>query len=216
MARAYVAWCSGLAHALERVPALSWLGLVDSLAQFAHAVSAQVRLDAEGANLARLRANFAGCPHVSADFPAPRPEWVTAAVLVESFEGGRPLDAAVAAARAQAAAAAGRRAAAALHALHGAGGEAAPVEPVPALAAPLLAPHDARAVVRAGNETYLHMLLVHNFIHADLHPGSAYRAPSIRFLIMLALTHRAFRRHPAARAAGRAARAGACGRGHGG
>lgn len=199
---------AGLAHALERVPALSWLGLVDSLAQFAHAVSAQVRLDAEGANLARLRANFAGCPHVSADFPAPRPEWVTAAVLVESFEGGRPLDAAVAAARAQAAAAAGRRAAAALHALHGAGGEAAPavVEPMPALAAPLLAPHDARAVVRAGNETYLHMLLVHNFIHADLHPGSAPLFVRFSFLMseLLSLNantdawHRAFLRHPAA------------------
>ncbi len=177
-----------LARCLERVPALAWLGLVDSLAQFAHAVGAQVRLDVEGANLARLIANFRGSPHVGAAFPVPRVGYVTEAVLVESYEGGRPLDAAVAAARAAAAAAAGARAAAALAASHAAAaGEDAAASthahaqphahahtPLPALPPPppLLSAAAARRCVRAGNEAYLHMLLVHNFIHADLHPGN--------------------------------------------
>jgi aarF domain-containing kinase len=164
---------AGLAWALESVPALAWLGLVDSLAQFAHAVSAQVRLDVEGANLARLIRNFRGSPHVAAAFPAPRPAFVAESVLVESYEAGRPLDDAVAAARAAAAAAAGARAAAALHPKQHHGDDAAATQPHPP---PLPAAHldaaSARHVVRAGNEAYLHMLLVHNFIHSDLHPGN--------------------------------------------
>jgi aarF domain-containing kinase len=169
---------AGLACALESVPALAWLGLVDSLAQFAHAVSAQVRLDVEGANLARLIRNFRGSPHVAAAFPVPRPAFVSESVLVESYEAGRPLDDAVAAARAAAAAAAGARAAAALHPKrpHGSSSGDEPPPPPPPPPPPLppaqLDAASARLVVRAGNEAYLHMLLIHNFIHADLHPGN--------------------------------------------
>jgi len=157
-----------LGRLCDASPALAWLRVGETLAQFGHAVGAQVSLRSEGANLARLRNNFRAAPHVAASFPQPLPHLLPPAisddVLVESFEPGRALDEAAREARAWAAAAAGARAAAAA--------ARAPPPPPPPPPPTSLSARDAAHVVRAGIETYLHMLLVDNFVHADLHPGN--------------------------------------------
>jgi aarF domain-containing kinase len=158
-----------LARQLESAESLSWLRLNDTLAQFAHAVAAQKSLCREGENLAVLRRNVRNAPHIAADFPTPLgcpplPRLAGDCVLVETFEPGRGLDGACAAARAAAAAHAGAVAKALALGL--------PVPARPPPAATGLSQRDARRVVRAGKEVYLQMLLVNNFVHADLHPGN--------------------------------------------
>ena len=164
-----------LAQAADQFPALSWLGLGESIGQFATAVGAQARLDVEASHLGAcyrptrgcwlmlslrtrplpvkllssetLRANFSQAPHIYVRFPKPDPQLRAPGVLVESFEEGAPLDAAVASARAGAAAYAGARATAL------AAGR--PPPPPPPRAAASLDPATAACVVRAGMEAYL-------------------------------------------------------------
>ena len=107
-----------------------------------------MRLDVEAGNLARFRRNFRAAPHIYSSFPAPRPKLLTRAVLVESYEPGRTVNAcvdlAVAAERSDADGTLARAA--------------------------LLSGRDCRHVVTAGKETYLQMLLVDNFVHAGADP----------------------------------------------
>lgn len=153
-----------LASALELLPAFDGLRVRETLAQFAHVVSAQVRLDCEGRNLLQLRRNFARAPQIGAGFPMPHVHYIAHGVLVESFEPGMPLEGAVASARTAAALHASLRAHALAHGL--------PVPPLPPRCETSLSADEASRVVRAGKEAYLQMLLVDNFIHADLHPGN--------------------------------------------
>lgn len=151
---------------LDALPSLHWLGAHESLRQFAHAMSSQVRLDVEAANLARFCKNFRSSPHISATFPAPRPRLVSPAVIVESYEPGRSIMACVD--LADAAAEAARMEAAGTARVDPWSDPARP----PLAAALPLSSQAARHVVNTGKEAYLQMLLVDNFVHADLHPGN--------------------------------------------
>mmetsp|Transcript_27691 Transcript_27691/g.54073 ORF Transcript_27691/g.54073 Transcript_27691/m.54073 type:complete len:748 (-) Transcript_27691:510-2753(-) len=192
----------GLGDVLHSVPQLQWLGLKESLKQFEHTLGVQVRLDFEAANLDLFNANFRACPQVTTIFPSPRSncpsgrKHVSDDVLVESFESGHSVSSYCAAAAAQALVTASRASRQALT-NHGnvdlvrrvssrlkeaaedvqlAVANAVDDEKYRVLEArETVQPLNmacARHVVQTGKETYLQMLLVDNFIHADMHPGN--------------------------------------------
>lgn len=79
-----------LAAWLQRLPALKWLQLEQTVAQFSHTMSAQADLRVEARNLARFQKNFSGLEG-SVVFPSLYPDLVTEGVIVESFERGGAL-----------------------------------------------------------------------------------------------------------------------------
>eukprot|EP00898_Chlorokybus_atmophyticus_P002550 jgi/Chlat1/3296/Chrsp22S03447 len=74
----------------DRIPALKWLNLKESVSQFSHTLTGQADLRAEGTRLQTFYDNFKDVSHVV--IPRRIPELSSADVLVESFEAGKSLN----------------------------------------------------------------------------------------------------------------------------
>jgi aarF domain-containing kinase len=74
-----------LARLMDWIPALSWLHISDSVAQFSHTMAAQAHLQVEAHHLEVLNFNFRGWPQVN----FPRPFYASSAMIIETFEPGR-------------------------------------------------------------------------------------------------------------------------------
>ncbi|KAL3683284.1 hypothetical protein R1sor_001306 [Riccia sorocarpa] len=81
---------SVLANWAERLPALRWLKLRESVDQFSHTLTAQADLRFEASNLARFQKNFEGL-NSTVIFPKLFHDLVSEGVIVESFERGSAL-----------------------------------------------------------------------------------------------------------------------------
>jgi aarF domain-containing kinase len=68
----------------DRLPALSWLHVRDTVDQFSHTMAAQAHLNVEGHHLEVLNYNFRKWNHVR----FPRPLYASSAVIIETFESG--------------------------------------------------------------------------------------------------------------------------------
>merc|ERR1712008_133850 len=80
----------GLAWALESfVPALRFLHLRTSVAQFSHALAGQARLDIEAQNLVEMQRNFGS--RRWQDVRIPRPFFAAPAVIIETLEEGQSI-----------------------------------------------------------------------------------------------------------------------------
>jgi len=147
-----------------------WLALPEAAEQFSSFMEQQLDMRTEAHNLARFALNFSdSIGSAKLTFPAPFAGLVSRDVLVETFVAGQPLSAMFALDRAEAEAAAslgGRRVAGTTGAPEA---EAANLE----VAA-------RKALARRGLQAFLKMVLVDNFVHADLHPGNILveRSPS--------------------------------------
>jgi aarF domain-containing kinase len=147
---------------IHRLPSGRFLGTVDAVTQFSRAMVEQLDLTIEARHLDRFRANFADNPRVT--FPAPVWPYVTRTVLVESFEPGVNVSAffppdpqSPNGSRPPPSTTSGDH-------------EAADVqEEARARLAPLIA--------RTGLDAFLQMMVLDNFVHADLHPGNVLVRP---------------------------------------
>ena len=186
-----------IAALAEWIPPLRLFRPLECAEEFSASMCLQIDLRNEAKHLARLGDNFRrrGLRGISqrVSFPGiPRPDLVTDAVLVETFVEGRLVSeylpnldtystrntrstARTAAERGGAQAAATATISAASSAAHTAA--ATPATPAtPAI--PMAAATDAsmaqarRTIAKIGVEAFFYMVLVDNFVHADLHPGN--------------------------------------------
>jgi aarF domain-containing kinase len=74
-----------LARIMDWIPALSWLHVSDSVAQFSHTMAAQAHLQVEAHHLEVLNFNFKGWNQVN----FPKPFYASSAIIIETFEPGR-------------------------------------------------------------------------------------------------------------------------------
>ncbi|KAL2612019.1 hypothetical protein R1flu_023711 [Riccia fluitans] len=81
---------SVLANWAQRLPALRWLKLRESVDQFSHTLTAQADLRVEAENLARFQKNFESL-NSTVVFPKLIHDLVSEGVIVESFENGSAL-----------------------------------------------------------------------------------------------------------------------------
>ena len=180
---------AALVEALLPLRGLRWLSLAESVDAFADFMSRQLDLRHEARNLERFRAHFVGGGGGEVAFPRPYAEegLVARSVLVESFVEGEVLTKLLRATRRRRAAAAEAAAAGT-----GAAGMVAPAAP-PAVAADELgelglgAGRDAE-LARRGLVAFFTMILRHNFVHADLHPGNIMVGPPASAAAPLALS----------------------------
>jgi len=134
-----------LAGACKRFGLLRRFQLDQSLESFSDTMTGQVNLDVEAANLDRFIWNFRKWRAVS----FPRPMVASHGVIVETLEGGLSI------------------------ADHIAGQEGTLLPPALTATLEPVAPSSlALHVVAEGQRIYTQMLLVDNFMHADLHPGN--------------------------------------------
>ncbi|CAI5474450.1 unnamed protein product [Closterium sp. Yama58-4] len=182
-----------VARATSLVPGLQWLRLEDSVQQFAVFMMAQVDLAREAAQLSRFNYNFRRWRSIS--FPKPLYPLVHPEVLVETFESGQsvaryvdraePGGVRIAAASATEGRPEGGQGAEGLRERKAEGAENGGDPKGKKKRRWLLRgrPFKQWWEKRAGNKlnmelaelgshTLLKMLLVDNFIHADLHPGN--------------------------------------------
>ena len=168
-----------LARWVETIPAFHWLNLSESLLQFSATIASQTNLAAEGIHLAIFNRNFA---QQKSRIGFPVPILLTESVLVESFEEGLSVSEYTSLYSTQ-----GKRARR----------WASGAELLPWISASSDAgnvptgsghPQVNRKIVRGkgemvnsplghaiivtGEDLYLHMMLVDNLMHADLHPGN--------------------------------------------
>ena len=136
------------AQALLPLRGMRWLSLPEAVETFSHFMREQLDLSREAANLERFALNFGPGGEAAVRFPAPHRPLVSRRVLVESYLEGETLSSVLR--REEAEAAAGL------------------VTPPRAAA---LAARNA-VLARRGLRAFLEMVLRHNFVHADLHPGN--------------------------------------------
>lgn len=145
------------------VRGVRWLSLREAAAQFELFMVRQLDLTVEAANLSRFADNFASEPlfygptllgsggdnsaTVAVRFPQPVKGLVARGVLVETLAEGRSLSALLA---------------------NGADGGAV------GGGRDVLDEPRRHRLARAGLRAFLQMMLVHNFVHADLHPGNIF------------------------------------------
>ena len=133
------------------VRGLRWLALSDSADEFAAFMASQLDLRREATNLARFRANFGSerGGEASGVIRFPRPfldeNLVARSVLVESFVNGTPLSQML---------------------------ERHRGDLRPEMGQLGLGIERDRELARRGLEAFFTMVLRHNFVHADLHPGN--------------------------------------------
>ena len=180
-----------LVEAVVPLRGLRWLALTESVDAFAAFMASQLDLRREARNLERFRANFGnddggGGRGGGVRFPRPlREEGLVAnTVLVETFVEGEALTQLLKATRRRRAAAARARAAAAKAAAEGEeqGGDRCDDDSTDLADGDeggqlgLGAARDAE-LARRGLDAFFTMVLKHNFVHADLHPGNILVAP---------------------------------------
>lgn len=129
---------------LSTLPGAQWLGLSDTVEQFATSMIAQVDLRLEAKNLIRFGENFENHPNVI--FPRAIEQLSRKQALVETFEEGESLNTFLTGCKDK---------------------------------------NLRNTFADLGLDTYLNMLLVHNFIHADMHPGNLLVAKESKTLILL-------------------------------
>eukprot|EP00900_Chrysochromulina_parva_P007116 jgi/Chrpa1/16405/Chrysochromulina_OHIO_Genome00005193-RA len=129
------------------VRGLRWLALSDSADEFAAFMASQLDLRREATNLARFRANFGSERGGAIQFPRPFLDegLVARSVLVESFVNGTPLSQML---------------------------ERHRGDLRPEMGQLGLGIARDRELARRGLEAFFTMVLRHNFVHADLHPGN--------------------------------------------
>ena len=129
------------------VRGLRWLALSDSADEFAAFMASQLDLRREATNLARFRANFGSERGGAIHFPRPFLDegLVARSVLVESFVSGTPLSQML---------------------------ERHRGDLRPEMGQLGLGIARDRELARRGLEAFFTMVLRHNFVHADLHPGN--------------------------------------------
>lgn len=129
------------------VRGLRWLALSDSADEFAAFMASQLDLRREATNLARFRANFGSERGGAIQFPRPFLDegLVARSVLVESFVSGTPLSQML---------------------------ERHRGDLRPEMGQLGLGIARDRELARRGLEAFFTMVLRHNFVHADLHPGN--------------------------------------------
>lgn len=156
------------ARLLDALPALAWLHISESVAQFRHTMAAQSYLHVEGHHLEVLNYNFRSWSHVH----FPRPFYASSAVILETFEPGRIVTEVLDYYE---------RRAAELKPVNENQVEIEEVDnegkPLPSNRSELqgneIIPLDlAQFIVSTGVSIYLKMLLIDNLMHADLHPGN--------------------------------------------
>lgn len=140
------------------VHGIRWLSLSQAVEHFSEFMRSQLDLREEARNLETFISNFANEPAAAqVKFPQPLAGLVTRGVLVESFVRGEILSQLLLSAPAEAMGMAklGRAADRVAGTVEGAGGAEV-----------------RRELARRGLHAFLSMLLRHNFVHADLHPGN--------------------------------------------
>ena len=73
------------ASLMDKIPALSWLHIRDSVVQFSNAIGAQAYLQVEAHHLEVLNYNFRNWPGVS----FPKPIFASSSIIIETFESGK-------------------------------------------------------------------------------------------------------------------------------
>jgi len=163
------------AAVVDKLPALKWLHIRESVEQFSHTMAAQAYLQVEAHHLEVLNYNFRRWPTVK----FPTPFFASSAVIIETFEPG-VISTDIIDKYDQAASK-----------LNGKGSDGVTVEEVDdgednipndkvqaeedekAIAGHDLMPLElSKFLVSTGVGVYLKMLLVDNLMHADLHPGN--------------------------------------------
>ncbi|EOD35501.1 putative ubiquinone biosynthesis protein [Emiliania huxleyi CCMP1516] len=171
------------------LPGLRWLALPQMVDEFAAFMRSQLDLRLEARNLDAFRANFAVDPRVEVPRPLREEGLVARRVLVETLLPGQTLsslleeDAAAAEGEAAALLAADEAAAEAMQAAGMGAASSADASAAVRAAAELEARGAAREarrseLARLGLRTFLTMVLRHNFVHADLHPGNILVLPA--------------------------------------
>lgn len=144
------------ARLLERLvlmPGMRYLALPEAVDSFADFMLAQLDLQAEAANLERFIDDFANEPETRRiAFPQPVPGLVSKSVLVETFIEGEPISYML-------------------------------IEEGPRAVATSASEAQAlternRRLARHGLSAFMAMVLNHNFVHGDLHPGNILVAPN--------------------------------------
>ena len=136
---------SMLAGIVDRVPALKWIHLKDSVAQFSHTMAAQAHLNVEAHHLEVLNHNFRKWKRVN----FPRPFYASPSVILESFEKGQIVT----------------------KIIDDFETVANSLEP-PMKGYEIIPVGMSKFAVANGVSLYLKMLLMDNLMHADLHPGN--------------------------------------------
>ena len=73
------------ASLMDKIPALSWLHIRESVVQFSNAIGAQAYLQVEAHHLEVLNYNFRNWPRVS----FPKPIFASSSIIIETFESGK-------------------------------------------------------------------------------------------------------------------------------
>jgi aarF domain-containing kinase len=169
-----------LARIMDWIPALSWLHVSDSVAQFSHTMAAQAHLQVEAHHLEVLNFNFKGWSQVN----FPRPFYASSAMIIETFEPGR-IATSVLDAYDDVADTLNKNDTIGILIGNMIVEEAdddgdyhdsknSNVDESRAIVegSDLIPPQFAKFIVTTGVALYLKMLLVDNLMHADLHPGN--------------------------------------------
>lgn len=170
-----------LARIMDWIPALAWLHVSDSVAQFSHTMAAQAHLQVEAHHLEVLNYNFKGWSQVN----FPRPFYASSSMIIETFEPGR-IATSVLDAYDDVADTLNKNDTIGIlignmiveevdddnnynnHSNHKEVDEPRAIVE----GSDLIPPQFAKFIVTTGVALYLKMLLVDNLMHADLHPGN--------------------------------------------
>lgn len=123
-------------------PSLKWIGLEECTVEFSELLQSQLDLRQEAANLISFRRNFKEWGD-TIGFPRPIPRLSSRNVLIESYEAGASLSLMMHEEE--------------KHTGHGFSRSSSGLE---------------KAIADTGSRAFFEMVLVHNFVHADLHPGN--------------------------------------------
>ncbi len=163
-----------VASLADRIPALSWLRIRESVEQFSHTMAAQAHLNVEAHHLEVLNYNFRNWDAVN----FPRPFFACSSVIIESFEKGKVCTT-IFDKYDQLAEAKSRRSPVVEEvdetadtelSIKSMGGE--PSNVTSSGGHEIMPVSLAKFIVTTGLSLYLKMLLVDNLMHADLHPGN--------------------------------------------